>query len=234
MVSCIIPAYNEAATVANVVRIAASHPQISQVIVVNDGSTDATAKTLTAMADQKIIVVTHQINRGKKEAVKTGLTQATQPYVLFLDADLVNLTHRDIDALVEPVLNNQTGMTLSSRKNTTVYALYFNMIGIHFLTGDRCAKKEIFDRGYTQGTTGYGIEVLLNDYLLKNNIPFLPIPIDAHSLSKLAKRGVIIGLRDDALMFAEIIKASSFRTLVRQSILMPKRARIYQAQLQTK
>ncbi len=236
MISCIIPAYNETTTVAEVVHIVSSHPRITEVIIVDDGSTDTTAQALNAVAatSQKIKIITHPTNRGKKEAVKTGLANTTQPYVLFLDADLINLTHQDIDALIEPVLNNHIGMTLSSRTNTTLYAMYFNMIGVHFLTGDRCAKKEIFDHGYTLGTTGYGIEVLLNDYLLKNNISFLPIPIGARSLSKLAKRGVITGLRDDLRMLIQIIQASSFRTLVRQSVVMPKRIKVYKAQLQTK
>ena len=231
MVSCIIPAYNEARTIAEVIGTAVGHPRITEIIVVDDGSTDATSKVLETMTDKKLKVIPHSVNRGKKEAVRTGLMHATQPYVLFLDADLVNLTHHDIDTLIEPVLNKHIDMTLSSRKNTTLYAMYFNMIGVHFLTGDRCAKKEIFDQGYTLGTTGYGIEVLLNDYLLKNNISFLPIPIGARSLSKLAKRGVIIGLRDDLRMLIQIIKASSFRTLVRQSVVMPRRIKEYRARL---
>ncbi len=95
----IIPAYNEAATIADVVRIARSHPRIAEVIVVDDGSRDQTAAA-AERAGARIIRLEH--NRGKAEAMKTGVGAAKHAtHFMFLDADLVGLKKEHIEALID-------------------------------------------------------------------------------------------------------------------------------------
>ena len=93
-VSVIIPAYNEEKTVANVVKVVKSLNYIEEVIVVDDGSTDQTAQlSLEAGAT----VINHIKNRGKGAAIKTGFKSSKGEIVVFIDADLHNLTKHQIN-----------------------------------------------------------------------------------------------------------------------------------------
>ncbi|WP_374712424.1 glycosyltransferase family 2 protein, partial [Symbiobacterium terraclitae] len=87
-VSVVIPAYNEAETVGDVVAACAKVPEIDEVIVVDDGSTDETAARARAAGAK---VIEHGENRGKAAAMKSGYEATTAPVLLFLDADLIGL-----------------------------------------------------------------------------------------------------------------------------------------------
>jgi len=92
--SVIIPAYNEEETVARAIRETAAvfNPlkETYEIIVVNDGSTDATAETAEALRSEYpfLKIEHHEENRGKGEAVRTGVNAAAGEYVVFVDADL--------------------------------------------------------------------------------------------------------------------------------------------------
>ncbi len=93
--SILIPAYQEEATIAEILRrVAAVDTEAlgfpKQVVVCDDGSTDRTAAlaAAAAAADPRVIVVRHDTNRGKGAAIRTALAAATGDYVLVQDADL--------------------------------------------------------------------------------------------------------------------------------------------------
>jgi glycosyltransferase involved in cell wall biosynthesis len=98
-VGALIPAYNEAATIADVVR--GVRPFVSQVLVVDDGSTDGTADVARAAG---ACVLAHSTNLGKGHAVRTGLAhflRGDTTHVLLLDGDMQHLpqeTPRLLDA----------------------------------------------------------------------------------------------------------------------------------------
>lgn len=95
--SLVVPAYNEAARLpAALSRLAAhfrAHPRASELILVDDGSSDATPELLARAgadvpADVRVRVLRHRRNRGKGGAVRSGCLAATGRYVMYIDADL--------------------------------------------------------------------------------------------------------------------------------------------------
>lgn len=92
MISVIIPAYEEAASVARVVKFAKSLSFVGEVIVVDDGSADDTAQRA---AEAGALVVVHKRNLGKTRAVQTGAEHAKHDDVLMLDADMQGLSEQD-------------------------------------------------------------------------------------------------------------------------------------------
>jgi glycosyltransferase involved in cell wall biosynthesis len=93
-VSIVLPCFNEAPNVADAVRAAIvaaeTHAADFEVIVVDDGSTDATAQIAARLADadRRVRLVMHPSNRGYGGALRTGLRAARMPWVLLTDADL--------------------------------------------------------------------------------------------------------------------------------------------------
>ena len=83
-VSVIIPAYNEAGVIAEVVAALAAAAPWHQIIVVDDGSRDETAARATAAG---ATVVKHPYNKGNGAAVKSGIRKASGEYVLIIDGD---------------------------------------------------------------------------------------------------------------------------------------------------
>ncbi|MHB0968823.1 MAG: dolichyl-phosphate beta-glucosyltransferase [Thermoanaerobaculia bacterium] len=93
-ISVVIPAFNEARrlpqTLERIVAFAASRPELREIIVVDDGSSDATGKVVEEFASRHPVVrpISYGANRGKGFAIRTGILASTCDYVLISDADL--------------------------------------------------------------------------------------------------------------------------------------------------
>jgi glycosyltransferase involved in cell wall biosynthesis len=104
-VSIVLPCYNEAPNVADAVRAAIgaaeAHAADYEVIVVDDGSSDSTARIAARLADMdhRVRLIVHPSNRGYGGAVRTGLRAARMPWVLLTDADL-QFDLRELEAFV--------------------------------------------------------------------------------------------------------------------------------------
>jgi glycosyltransferase involved in cell wall biosynthesis len=83
-VSVVIPAYNEADVIGQVVAALAAAATWHEIIVVDDGSDDATA---TLAAATGAVVVRHPYNKGNGAAVKSGIRRAGGEFVLIIDGD---------------------------------------------------------------------------------------------------------------------------------------------------
>jgi len=103
-VTCIIPALNEEETIAQVIRVVKSVKEIQEIIVVDDGSTD---QTTTIARREGARVVRHQRNLGKGAAMKDGAAAARNAYLVFVDADLKNLSPSTIRRLIRPLLEGK-------------------------------------------------------------------------------------------------------------------------------
>lgn len=129
--SIVIPCYNEQARIGNTLRVTldylAANAATSELIVVNDGSTDSTAAI--AREQLKSAEIATQLlenfpNRGKGAAVRTGLLAARASIGLFSDADL-STPIEETPKLVKPIANGEVDIAFGSR------ALDRSLIGVH-------------------------------------------------------------------------------------------------------
>jgi dolichol-phosphate hexosyltransferase len=136
-ISILMCAYNEHRTIRRAVRevLAADYPCEIELIVVDDGSKDATAGIVAKIADPRIILHKHAQNKGKGAALRTAASLATGTHLLPFDADL-EYSPKDIARLVEPLLTGRFEVVYGTRLfgYNTVYQSFRYAVGNRFLT----------------------------------------------------------------------------------------------------
>src|SRR5215475_1515244 len=136
LVSVIMPCYNEAATVLEILNKVRAVNLEKQIIVVDDHSSDSTYNLLCqeAARDPTMIVVRHPTNRGKGAAVRSGLARASGEIVIIQDADL-EYDPEDYYELVRPIAEGRVNVVFGSRflgRHTGMY--FWNALGNKALT----------------------------------------------------------------------------------------------------
>ncbi len=111
--SVIVPVYNEQDTIQKVLKKLLKVKAVSEVIVVNDGSTDLTRRRLITIKHSKLTVF-HKKNGGKGSAIRYALPKITGDYVLIQDADL-EYDPEDIPALLDPIIKKKAQVVYGSR-----------------------------------------------------------------------------------------------------------------------
>jgi glycosyltransferase involved in cell wall biosynthesis len=114
--SVLMPVFNEEATLQAVLTrvLAVDYPCEMELVVVDDASTDASAKILEAFRDPRLTLCTHPVNRGKGAAIRTAAAAATGDYVIPCDADL-EYRPEEIPLLLVPVLEEDAQVVFGNR-----------------------------------------------------------------------------------------------------------------------
>ena len=114
--SVVIPAYNEVETISEIIRRVDETPIDLQIVIVDDGSSDGTAETISKIAESNTACTAlfHSRNMGKGRAIRTALEQCEGQYVLIQDADL-EYDPRDYNTVLAPLKNSQAHLVLGSR-----------------------------------------------------------------------------------------------------------------------
>lgn len=132
----IIPVYNEAKTIREIVRRVQATGIVGQIIIVDDGSTDGTQAILMELKQQSNIqIFFHERNQGKGAAVRTALNYATGDIVIIQDADL-EYDPREYPNLLKPIEENIADIVYGSRFLGAARRpiLFWNMVANKILT----------------------------------------------------------------------------------------------------
>lgn len=185
MVGVIIPAWNEAPRIAKTVAAAFTIPAVDQVLVVDDGSTDATSAVAQAAGAD---VLTLPVNGGKGRALRAGIEHCACEVLLLLDADLED-TAAQAGVLLPPVLRGEADMTIArfARSRPAGFGLarglarwgIRHMTGLEVespLSGQRAARRELLRQ--VNLADGWGIEVALTIDAVRQGYRVLEVPVE--------------------------------------------------------
>lgn len=112
--SVVIPCFNEAATIKEILSRVLESPYTAEVVVVDDGSTDATLELAHSVADPRVRVFAQPSNQGKGAALRRGFAEASSEFVVVQDADL-EYDPSDYGVLLEPLLDGRADVVYGSR-----------------------------------------------------------------------------------------------------------------------
>ena len=203
--SAVVPAHDEQATIAGVVRPLLEHPQIDEVIVVDDGSTDQTAALASAAGAR---VVSLPSNQGKAEAMSRGVAASRNELIFFCDADLTGLTAEAISRILTPVLLRDHGMFVGIRARRTYWAnrlLHFTPI----LGGERALTRALWDQVPSAYKKNFQIEIALNFFAKTNGHRMgFTVVQGLSQVIKEKKRGLLPGLWQRLSMIVDIVLVS--------------------------
>ena len=225
LVSVLVPAYNEGATVARVFERLAAVPLRLEVIAVDDGSSDDTGRLLDALAAQGKVhrVIHHPRNRGKGAAIRTAIAAATGD-VMVVQADL-EYDPADLPHLLAPIADGRAEAVYGSRflggphrvlffwhsVGNRLLTLLSNMLTDLNLTDmETCYKMVRADvmRGLILTTDRFGFEPELTAQLARSRVRIYELPISY--AGRTYAEGKKINWRDGVAALWHIVRFNLF------------------------
>jgi glycosyltransferase involved in cell wall biosynthesis len=214
--SILMPVFNERATVEEAISnvLGAELPvEDFELMVVDDGSTDGTRELLLEQSwPAQVRVVTHQWNRGKGAAVRTGLAEAKGTWTVVMDADL-EYDAADLGAVIQPLVDGEADVVFGNRSFkghtafnfwyvvgnfalTFVANLFFNAWLSDIMTCHKAMSTELF-RSLNLREDGFAIEPEIAAQVLRRHKLVYEVPVDyrARRREEGKKLNAIDGLR---------------------------------------
>src|SRR5436305_3330480 len=116
ILSVVVPAYNEQSTIALVVEKLLIVPNLLEIVIVDDRSTDNTYLLAKQLADRhsRIVVLRHDQNLGKTAALRTGFQATKGSIVIVQDADL-EYDPAEISCVIQPIIDGYADVVYGSR-----------------------------------------------------------------------------------------------------------------------
>jgi glycosyltransferase involved in cell wall biosynthesis len=201
-VAVIIPAFNEAETIGAVLRVVRGLADIHRVVVVSDGSTDATAEVARRSGAD---VIENPVNLGKGAAMRIGWESVDEEIVLFLDADLVGLTAEHVRGLIGPIVRGEADATVGVFEGGRLPTDLAQALA-PFLSGQRAVRRALLDH-VELDDGGFGVELAIHRALKRLNVPIQEVVLqDLSQVLKEEKLGLYKGLAARMKMYWDILR----------------------------
>jgi glycosyltransferase involved in cell wall biosynthesis len=210
-VSVIIPVYNENKTIAEIIRRVKAQNIATEILVIDDGSTDGTREKLESLNEHgNIRVILHDRNQGKGAAVRTGIENVNGEVILIQDADL-EYDPRDYPELLRPIEEDLADVVYGSRflggprrsvmfwhmvanrMLTFLTNILYNTILSDMETGYKVFKREIV-RDMKLRANRFDFEPEFTAKILKRKVRVFDVPISFNPRDY--EEGKKIGMRD--------------------------------------
>jgi glycosyltransferase involved in cell wall biosynthesis len=225
-----VPAYNEADTIERVLQRLLQLPNLLEIIIVDDCSTDATPDILQRLANehQQIKFSRHPKNSGKTEALKTGFALTSGDIVIVQDADL-EYDPQDIPTVIGPIIEGNADVVYGSRflVRRATRVLYFyhylankcltftsniftnlNMTDVE--TGYKAFRGDII-RNMIITSQGFGFEIEVTAKVAKLRCRIYEVPISYYG--RTYEEGKKIGVKDGLEAFWLVFRFNLFCSL---------------------
>jgi glycosyltransferase involved in cell wall biosynthesis len=183
--SVVIPVYNEATTILDVIKRVQETPYDKEIIVVDDCSTDGTNEVLRKIDGDAIVLLSHKVNQGKGASVRTGVSRVTGDYVIIQDADLEYHPH-EYARLLAPLLEGRADVVYGSRFLGGPHRVLFfwHALGNRIIT---ILSNILTDLNLSDMETGY--KVFRSEILKKVKIESNRFGFEPEITAKIAKMG---------------------------------------------
>lgn len=206
-IAAIIPALNEEATIASVVKALAESRIFDEIMVISDGSHDQTAARAREAGATVHELPHHPGRGGKGQALVHAVTHTDAELIAFFDADLIGFTPDHVRALVEPVMSGKRAMNTGWRDRGAIN----NFIQMRFMPligGERVMQRSIFEAIPDRFLRGFMIEAATNYYCRANGLKYGGTLLPGLTMrKKYQKVGWFRALGEYAFMYWQVAKA---------------------------
>ncbi|MBE7437695.1 MAG: glycosyltransferase family 2 protein [Spirochaetales bacterium] len=210
-VSVLVPVFNEEDTVAQILNHLTRLKFITQIVVINDASTDKSLAAIRSVRSSKITLIDQPFNQGKTAAICAGLQIISGDIVLIQDADM-EYDPDEIESLIDPILQGRADVVYGSRflvKKAARVLYFYHYLANKFLTFlcnlltnlnmtdiETCYKafRAELVKGLPLTSKGFGMEVELTAYIARCNVRIYEVPISYYG--RTYHEGKKIGIKD--------------------------------------
>ena len=228
--SVVVPAYNEAATIEPVVKRLLQLPNLLEIVIVDDCSSDKTPEITRRLANEysQVRIARHQKNSGKTEALKTGFALTRGDIVIVQDADL-EYNPDDIPDVIGPILDGDADVVFGSRflvRRATRVLYFYHYLANKFLTftsnvftnlnmtdvetGYKAFRGELI-RNMIITSNGFGFEIEVTAKVAKLGCLIYEVPISYYG--RTYEEGKKIGMKDGLQAFWLVFRFNLFCSL---------------------
>ena len=226
LLSVVIPVYNEAGTIKEIIDRVTYAPFRKEIIVVDDGSTDGSRQILKDAKNSAVKICFHEQNYGKGRALQTGFSTATGDVIVVQDADM-EYDPNEFPILLNPILSGKADVVYGSRlsghgEHRVLY--FWHYVGNRFLTllsniftninltdMETCYKA--FTRQALEGIAiqenRFGFEPEITAKVAKKNLRIYEVPISYYG--RTYEEGKKINWRDGVRALWCILKYNLFK-----------------------